>query len=221
VGSTTLRPLDVNLKQPYDLNANLVLEQQLPKGLIGTVTYTFSRGINQFRTRNINAPFLVTDPTDPTKQIFQRPNPLAGQIFQYESSAISETNRLNFGFNRRMGKVIAFGNYTLSWIKSNGEGTPANSYDLSTEWGRSTADRRHNIFVGGFVTLPYNFRINTFVTASSGSPFNITTGRDENGDGTINDRPVDANGRPIGRNADLPSSYYAYLVRPELRDFLQ
>ena len=124
-------------------------------------------------------------------------------------------------FNRRMGKVIAFGNYTLSWIKSNGEGTPANSYDLSTEWGRSTADRRHNIFVGGFVTLPYNFRINTFVTASSGSPFNITTGRDENGDGTINDRPVDANGRPIGRNADLPSSYYAYLVRPELRDFLQ
>ncbi|HMY76439.1 MAG TPA: carboxypeptidase regulatory-like domain-containing protein, partial [Blastocatellia bacterium] len=58
--STTQRPLDAGLKQPYDINGSLSLEQQLPKGWIGTVNYIFSRGINQFRTRNINAPY--TDP---------------------------------------------------------------------------------------------------------------------------------------------------------------
>ncbi|MBL8208937.1 MAG: hypothetical protein JNM09_32305, partial [Blastocatellia bacterium] len=142
--NTTQRPLDAGLKQPYDVNLSVTLEQQLPQGWVGTVTYLFSRGINQFRTRNINAPY--PDPADPTKLI--RPFPNAGQIFQTESSAISETNRLNFGFRRQAGKLMLFGGYTLSWINSNGEGTPANSYDLSSEWGRSNADRRHNLFTG-------------------------------------------------------------------------
>ncbi|MDQ3012711.1 MAG: carboxypeptidase regulatory-like domain-containing protein, partial [Acidobacteriota bacterium] len=149
--STTQSPLDPNLKQPYDINGSLSVEQQLPKGWIGTVNYIFSRGINQFRSRNINAPY--PDPANPA--ILIKPFPALGQIYQYESSAISETNRISFGFRRQMGKLNAFGNYTLSHIKSNGEGRPANSYDLSTEWSRSNADRRHNFFTGAFMTLPY------------------------------------------------------------------
>ena len=34
----------------------------------------------------------------------------------------------------------------------------------------------------------------------SGAPYNITTGRDDNHDLVINDRPLDASGRMIGRN---------------------
>jgi uncharacterized membrane protein YgcG len=205
--STTQRPLDPNLKQPYDINGSLSVEQQLPKGWIGTVNYIFSRGINQFRTRNINAPRLVQDtafPNDPTKLILQRPNLALGQVFQYESSAISETNRISFGFRRQMGKLNAFGNYTMSWIRSNGEGTPANSYDLSTEWARSNADRRHNFFTGAFMNLPHGFRVSTMINASSGSPFNIVTGQDDNRDGTINDRP-----EGLRRNSDLTPNFYS------------
>ncbi|QQS47911.1 MAG: TonB-dependent receptor [Acidobacteriota bacterium] len=203
--NTTLRPLDSNLKMPYDINASLILEQQLPFNIVGTVTYLYSRGINQFRTRNINAPYA--DPNNPGQLIY--PDPNAGFVFLTESSAISESNRLTFGFNRRMGKVVAFGNYSLSWIRSNGEGTPANNYDLSTEWGRSSGDRRHNFFTGTFITLPWSVRLNTMINASSGSPFNITTGLDDNRDGTINDRPLDASGRPIQRNSNLSPSLYS------------
>lgn len=203
--NTTLRPLDRNLKMPYDINASLILEQQLPFNIVGTVTYLYSRGLNQFRTRNINAP--LPDPNNPGGLIY--PNPNAGFIFLTEASAISESNRLTFGFNRRMGKVVAFGNYSLSWIRSNGEGTPADNYDLASEWGRSSADRRHNFFTGTFVTLPWSLRLNTMVNASSGSPFNITTGRDDNRDGTVNDRPLDLNGRPIQRNSNLSPSLYS------------
>src|SRR5207253_6896384 len=80
--NTTQRPLDPDLKQPYDINGSLSVEQQLPKGWIGTVSYIFSKGTNQFRTRNINAPY--PDPSDPTK--FITPFLTLGQIYQYESS---------------------------------------------------------------------------------------------------------------------------------------
>ncbi len=205
VQNTTLRPLDRYLMTPYDINASLVLEQQLPKGMVGTITYLHSRGIHQFRTRNINAPY--PDPNNPLVLI--RPYPGAGFIYQTEASARSETNRITFGFNRRLGKVVAFGNYTVSWIKSDGEGIPADNYNLSTEWGRSFADRRHSFFTGAFLNLPKAFRINTFINASTGTPFNITTGLDTNGDGSVNDRPLDGNGKMIQRNSDLSASLYS------------
>lgn len=204
--TVTLRPLDSNLKAPYDINTSIGVEQQLPKNLVATVTYIFSRGINQFRTRNINAPFRFD--TDPVtgRLIPIYPDPARGFILQTESSAISETNRIQFGFSRRLGKISAFGNYSLSWIKSNGEGTPANNYDIAAEWGRSMMDSRHNFVTGGFITLPKGFRLNTFINATSGRPFNIITGTDDNLDGTINDRPLG-----IARNSDLPASLYSRL----------
>ncbi|MDX2029938.1 MAG: carboxypeptidase regulatory-like domain-containing protein [Blastocatellia bacterium] len=205
VANNTTRPLDPNLKAPYDINTSLVVEQQLPKGLVGTFTYLAGRGINQFRTRNINAPFR--DPNNPTQ--FIRPDPTQGIVLMTESSARNESNRLTFGMSRRMGRVITFGGYTLSWLKSNGEGTPANNYDLSTEWGRSSGDIRHNYFQGFNMTLPKGFRVSGILNARSGSPFNITTGRDDNLDGTINDRPLDLNGQPIQRNSNLSPSLYS------------
>lgn len=200
----TLRPLDSNLKAPYDLNGSIAVEQQLPKGIVGTITYNFFRGINQFRTRNINAPTsFITDPVTGRRTPVY-PDPTKGFVLQTESSAINETNRITFGFNRRAGKLVLFGNYNLSWIKSNGEGTPANNYDLASEWGRSSGDQRHSFFTGGFLTLPKNFRLQTMINAGTGRPFNIVTGRDDNLDGTVNDRPAG-----LARNADLLPSFYS------------
>jgi hypothetical protein len=83
---------------------------------------------------------------------------------------------------------------------------PADNYDLRSEWGRASTDRRHSFFTGYFLTMPLGFRINSTINASSGSPFNITTGADDNGDLTINDRPAG-----INRNSDLPTHVYLQL----------
>ena len=103
-----------NLNAPYSINASLTVERQLPKGLVGTFTYFHDRGIHQFRTRNINAPF--SDLNDPGVIIF--PFSPGSIIYQTESSARSSTNRLDFGLNRRLGRVTAFGRYSLGWMKS-------------------------------------------------------------------------------------------------------
>src|SRR5438552_1340308 len=134
--------------------------------------------------------------------------------------------------DRRFGRNFAlFVNYTLSWTKSDSDGTqslPANSYDLHSEWGPAYTDRRHFLNITSMVSLPHGFRLTPFVVISSGTPFNIMTGQDDNFDTVINDRPAG-----IHRNSDLPASLYSLIpnrciadctpgqVPVLLRDFLE
>ena len=201
IGNTVLRVLDPTLRAPSTVNTSLGVEQQLFGGIIGTVTYISTRGINQFRSRNINAPLPGTT---------TRPDPLTGNVFSLESTARSDYNGFQFGLNRRFSQTFSFfGNYTLSWTRNDADGAtgvPADNFNLRPEWGPAFTDRRHNFFVGGFYNLPRAFRFNTFINASSGTPVNLTTGRDDNGDFTINDRPLG-----ISRNTPLTPAQYSQL----------
>lgn len=82
-------------------------------------------------------------------------------------------------------------------VTPTGAGTfPADQFDLSTEYGRSSLDIRHRFAIGGSVTGPFGFSFRPFVIFQSGRPYNITTGRDNNGDLLFTDRPsfaTDAN----------------------------
>jgi hypothetical protein len=199
--NTRIYRFDPNLKAPYTVNFNISIEQQLPKGLIGTLSYINTTGIHQFRLRNINAPFPDTE---------DRPIPGEGNIYQIESTARSTFNGLLFGISRRLSQRLTFfSNYSLSRTNSNADGVmslPANNYDLSSEWGRAFTDRRHNFSTIFNLTLPRGFRLTSMINAFSGSPFNIRTGEDDNNDFEINDRPAG-----IDRNSDLPASLYSSL----------
>jgi carboxypeptidase family protein len=197
VSNTVVRKLDPNLTTPYNITLSSSVERQLPKNLVASFTYAFTRGLHQFRSRNINAPKRQEDGSSP------RPDPSQGNIFQTESSGISELNRFEFGLGRRFGRVVIFGNYRLAFNKNNFEGTPADNYELGPEWGRASFDSRHNFFMGGNISLPYGFRLAPFIQASTGGPVNITTGLDNNNDTSFTDRPED-----ISRNSALPTSLY-------------
>ncbi|MBO0801146.1 MAG: TonB-dependent receptor, partial [Blastocatellia bacterium] len=192
----TVYKLDPNLKASYTINYNLSVEQQLPRGLIATLSFIHVDGVHLLRLRDINAPFPGTE---------QRPNPAEGSIYDYESTGRSTFDGFFFGFNRRISQRLTFfANYGLSWAHSDTGGLPANNYDLHSEWGRSSSDRRHNFSTIVNLNLPHGFRLNPVVNAFSGAPFNITTGVDENGDFQLTDRPAG-----INRNADLPASLYS------------
>jgi hypothetical protein len=93
-------------------------------------------------------------------------------------------------------RINLFSFYTLGYARNDTDGsgtTPANPYDLSTEYGRASSDSRHQFtFVGNF-TLPGQIRITPNINLRSGGPFNILTGRDNNGDNQFSDRPAFAN----------------------------
>jgi outer membrane receptor for ferrienterochelin and colicin len=199
--NTIKRVLDPNLKAPYTIHFTASLERQLPFGLMSSLTYIYAKGVHQFRSRNINAPLAGTN---------ERPDPTQGNIYQIESSAKSQFNGLLFRLDRRLGRSFTvFSNYTLSWTMNDADGPlslPADNYNLRPEWGPASSDRRHHLFIGGNVILPYSFRLTPFVAASSGAPFNITTGFDDNHDTVINDRPPGVN-----RNSDFPARLYPLL----------
>ena len=89
-------------------------------------------------------------------------------------------------------------NYTLGRVKNHADSEtslPANNLDPDAEWGYSRQDVRHRLQGTVNVPLVLGLRANVNVNAQSATPYTITTGRDDNGDGTSNDRPAG-----VGRN---------------------
>jgi carboxypeptidase family protein len=179
-----LRTSSPDLDAPYLINASIGYERKLPGGLFASVTYGWQRGVHLLRTRNVNAPAPGTG---------LRPIADRGPILQYESSGISTRHELalNLKYEFRR-KLSLFGNYILSKTRSDTDdvaGAPADSYSWSSEWGPASNDQRHRVVVGGSFNLPGETRFSPLVQITTGRPFNITTGRDNNGDTLFTDRP--------------------------------
>jgi hypothetical protein len=87
--------------------------------------------------------------------------------------------------------LFVFGFYSLSYGKDDNEGQPNNPYNLRAEWGPSTfADVRHRFVTGTGLPLLKGFTVSPFIIINSGTPYNITSGLDSNGDGYTTDRPA-------------------------------
>jgi hypothetical protein len=139
-----------------------------------------SRGVHLPRSVNINAPIDGVYPYGDSSQRLLT-----------ESVGFSRSHMLFISPNVSIGKMFLFGFYGLSYGKDDNEGSPANPYNLSAEWGPSSfADIRHRLLLGSSLPLPLKFSISPFFLVQSGTPYNITTGIDSNGDGFASDRPA-------------------------------
>jgi hypothetical protein len=185
--TSTVYQINPRLHAPYTLQGAIGVERQVTKSATLSVIYLNSRGFDQFLTINANAPY----PGTPGSTI--RPNPNQGNVYKYVSEGNFSQNQFIVNTNIRVGsKVQLFGYYTLNYANSDTFGVssfPTNSYNISQDYGRASFDTRHRLFFGGSIGLPYLFRLSPFMVVSSGSPFNITTPLDLNGDQIYNDRP--------------------------------
>src|SRR5213078_2085536 len=111
---------------------------------------------------------------------------------EFQSEGVFKQNQLIVNSSIRMGtRLSLFGYYTLNYANSDTSGAssiPSNPFDLQQDYGRASFDVRHRVFVGGSIGLPYDFRLSPFMIASSGAPFNITTGQDLYGNASFNTR---------------------------------
>ncbi len=212
---SAIRELDTGLRTPYVAQVALSLERQLPKNTSLSITYANSRGLHVLRSRNINAPAPgAYDPLNPASAV--RPYEGLGDIYLYESTGIFKQHQLIANVSARVSpKLTLFGFYALSQAESNADGAgsfPANQYDLTREWGRAGFDVRHRAALGGSLTTPFGLRFSPFITASSGRPFDITVGRDLNGDSLFNDRPAFAT--DLTRASVISTPYGAFDTNP-------
>jgi hypothetical protein len=204
-----------NFRAPYTILYGLQIERQLPYKFTFFGLFTNFRTRHVLRLRNINAPLPGTfDPLNPDSA--QRPIQNAGDIYQYESSGTYNDTRMLLGMRNQFRRDFTFfANYSTGVGKTDSECAfgilancfPANSYDLSGEYGRISFLPRHRVIMGGTFILPaLKLTLNPFVVASTGRFFNIVTGRDTNGDKLFMERPAFADSATAPQ--DLRSTPY-------------
>ncbi|HEY2456320.1 MAG TPA: carboxypeptidase regulatory-like domain-containing protein, partial [Candidatus Acidoferrum sp.] len=172
------------LHAPYTIQTGVTLERQLGRAANVAFTYLNSRGVHQLYINNLN-------PADPITGL--RPDPEFGNLFQYQSEATFKQRQFIVNGSVRMGaKLSLFGYYVLNYSNSDSGGAStyaSNPFNLQQDYGRSIYDIRNRLFMGGTFGLPRGFRLSPFMIASSGIPFNITTGQDLYQDNVFNTRP--------------------------------
>jgi hypothetical protein len=182
-----------SLQAPYTIQSSISLERQLPGNWTFSATYINSRSLHLLRARNINAPLPGTF-LPGVSGSGVRPLGDISNVYEYESSGRLNQNQLLLGIGNRLNRTFSiFARYSLGKAKSDTDGAgsfPANQYDLSTEWGRASFDIRHRLIIGGTINAPWGVRLSPLVMLTSGRPFNITTGRDTNGDSLFTERPA-------------------------------
>jgi hypothetical protein len=183
IASTTYE-ISPRLRAPYTFQNAVSVERQVTKSATLAVTYLNSRGFDQFLTINANAPYPGSPCVNCTP---------ASNLYRYVAEGNFKQQQFIVNSNVRVGsKVQLFGYYTLNYVNSNAStisSFPSNSWNINQDWGRGSFDTRHRLFFGGTVGLPYLFRLSPFMIVSSGSPFNIVSPFDLNGDSQYNDRP--------------------------------
>jgi hypothetical protein len=182
-----------DIQAPYTIQSVISLERQLPHNLKLAVSYINARTLHMLRGRPINAPLPGTyNPQVPTSGV--RPFGNIGNIFEYESSGRFNQNQFIVNVSStlsRKASINAFYVFSKSNSDTDGANTyPANPYDLSGEYSRSSQDIRHRFVTTGSFRIPWGVSLNPFVIVTSGRPFNITLGRiDLNGDTLYTERP--------------------------------
>jgi hypothetical protein len=186
-----------NIQSPYLSEASVSVERELSHRNWLTAEYAWFRGTHVFRSRNINAPFPGTD---------VRPDPNFLNINQVESTAFMRGQALTVTWRGRVGKIFQpYAQYVLSKTTDNASrmfSIPANNYDLRPETGPANEDARHRFNMMGVVTLPRGFQTGLVLWVTSGKPYDITTGLDDNNDTLANDRPAGVT-RNTGRGPSI------------------
>jgi hypothetical protein len=194
------RQIAPNMRMAYYPLGQITLERSLPKNLFVTVAYDFVRALQPVRTRDINAPLPATG---------IRPNPEEGQVLQIQSSGMSSYHHFKASMRQRFSIFVVTANYTYMHGLTDQEDRrgsevylPVDSYDLHQEWGNAV-DPRHDFSSNVNARLPFDVYLTTTFKARSGSFYTITTGKDDNRDGVINDRPPG-----ILKNSEVGPNYF-------------
>jgi hypothetical protein len=193
---------------PRSTRVSLGVDQRVRTMQAG-VTYSYTRGGALARGHNLNAPVDGT-----------RPQAEFGNIIEVVSDAGSRQHQLqnnitvNPGALFPLGKsaprvnpkrVTLFLNYTLGTLRNNTDGAfsiaPLGELDL--EWAPANNDVRHRLNISLNNQIVKNLTIGLNVNRTSGSPYTLRTGRDDNGDLVFNDRPIG-----VDRNTERADGHF-------------
>lgn len=230
---TKLKGYPRKLFNPYTQQGTIGIERELAPNWILSADFVWQHTIKINRTLDLNSPsvFVQTAPgqtrsvaaADATRPIVPVANGYKriltvinnGESF-YRGLQLNLTKRFSHNFSTLISYTWSHTTNTVEPDAPGGDANDANQLG-AFERGDSVLDQRHRLAISGWWNLPKHFSVGGLATLASARPFNATTGVDNNGDGSITDRPV-INESVVGRNAFRGNPLYDFSPFVE-RDF--
>jgi hypothetical protein len=198
----TIRVTDPRLVEPYFSVGSISVERTFFTNLLVTASFDLTHETHRGRLRNLNAPYDATASVPQSCRPGQtaatclRPDPTRGNVLILESTAgqINRIFRLNV--RKRFGIFNATGNYTIQRnyadISPNGPlsgDVSMDNYNMVLDW-TPLGGALHN-FTGSLnAQLPLGIFLTSSMSAAGSRLYQVTTGKDDNQDSQVNDRPA-------------------------------
>ena len=145
---------------------------------------------------------------------FGRPDPRFARTRVAHSDGYSRYNALQVNVSKRFSQRHQ---YEISYILSTTDSTNGSVFDAglppSAQYGTSAIDERHRLTALGQVQLPWDTQFSAVIFASSGFAYRLTSGRDNDGDLSFNDRALADDGSKLGINAGRGDKIFRVDVR--------
>ena len=180
---------DPHVVAPYAIQYSFGVERQFHKGVTLTTGYRGSVQAKSFRSVDVNAPILPTNPSLAAN--YPRPNLNYGQIQKIESGGRTLLNALDVALRIKNDLFSGQAQYTLARFMNNTGGInafPQNQYQPNAEWGRADQDRRERFNLIGNINPDHWLSLGIAIALYSGLPYNETTGTDDYHTGLNNAR---------------------------------
>lgn len=182
----SLVQLTPNAKLPYQIQYGVSIERQLGERATGVISVYSARGIDTFRSVDINAP-------TPQSGYTVRPNAAYGRIRQMQPAGFWEGDGLDISYRGRLNKYFTgFGSYNWSHFEANTGGIgwfPQNQYDPNDEWSNANFDHRQRFGMYAMFQPESVLNLSAGIFANTGAPWTVLTGTDAYGDDLFNARP--------------------------------
>jgi hypothetical protein len=194
----SLAVLSPNIRTPYSVQYGLSLDRKV--GEAGTISVggRMNRGIDLYRSVDINAPLPPDYSTRPDAEISQER--------QIQSEGTQIGSALDVNYRGRLNKrFTGFAWYTWSHYANNTDGFwffPENQQKPDAEWGPASWQQRNHFGFYGAFNPKHLINLGVGVFANSGEPYSILTGDDDYGTNLFNARPDG-----VARNSEIGPDY--------------
>jgi hypothetical protein len=191
IAVATTRQFAPGLGQTWSFQSQLGVEHELPQHWHAQANLFDAQAWGTLRSRNINAPLVNNTTTNPL--LAPRPIAPGKNIFEFEQSGHLHGQVVFLGVDqhsyKRFGIFVGYLYFNLKTDADSATMFPQSSYSEQGETARASWESTQRLFAIGQLNLPAELSLTSQFDASSGDPYNVITGMDNNGDGVFNDRP--------------------------------
>lgn len=183
---TTQKNFAPSIAQTPSLQSHFGIEHEFAHHWHAQGNLYLAHAWDVMRTRNINTPSNGS-PSGP------RPGPLEEDILQFQQTGHLGGNVLFVGLDQHsFRRFQIFAGYVRMDLRADADDAttaPQSAFTDAGEFARPSWQQTHRMIALGSLQLPEKMTLTGNMDSASGSPYNVVTGFDNNGDGDFNDRP--------------------------------